>query len=276
MSRTIASGRLVLAEEIGEGGMASVVRAWCNATQTHRAVKLLAPVLARSTKVRHRFQQEAQVMRDLDHPGIARALAWGDDAGLFWIEMELIDGGSLLDWLRAHGPMPARLAVGTVLQVAQAIEAAHAAGVIHRDLKPANVLIGPDERPRVVDFGIARLKDATSITRTGLTMGSYGYMAPEQIQDAKSVDERADVFSLAVLLAVLITDRDPRELDPVLNALSERVDPQLAMAVVRATATDRDHRTASVSALRRALARLEPELPRVPAPSLHVPLTSSS
>ncbi|MCP4808948.1 MAG: serine/threonine protein kinase [Proteobacteria bacterium] len=272
--RIIAGGRLVLTDTIGEGGMASVVRAWDEEAGLWRAVKLLAPALARSTKVRRRFQQEAEVMRDLDHPGIAKVLAFGDDAGLFWIEMELIRGRSLFDWSRTYGAMPSHLAVGALIQVCEAVQAAHAAGVIHRDLKPANVLVGPDERCRVVDFGIARLKDNASITRTGLTMGSYGYMAPEQIADAKSVDERADVFSLGVLLGVLLTDRDPRELDPVLQAVSERVDPQLAMTVVRATTTDRAHRTASVEALARALGRLE--LPRVPAPSLHLPLTSSS
>lgn len=274
--RTIAEGRLVLADTLGEGGMASVVRARDLETGAWRAVKLLSPALARSERVRRRFQQEAQVMRDLDHPGIARVLSWGQDDALFWIEMELVAGRSLLGWLDVHGAMGARQAVEAVLQVCQAVGAAHRAGVIHRDLKPANVLVDERGRCKVVDFGIARLKDGASMTRTGLTMGSFGYMAPEQIADAKSADERADVFSLAVVLAVLITDRDPRELDPVLQALSQKVDPALCMAVVRATTSDPNHRTPSVERLEAALRRVLPELPKVASPSLFVPLTSSS
>ncbi|HJN76934.1 MAG TPA: serine/threonine-protein kinase [Myxococcota bacterium] len=275
MSRVIAEGRLELAETLGEGGMATVVRARDLHTGASRAVKLLAPRLAKNASVRARFRTEAELMQRLDHPHIVKVLDFGEDAGLFWIEMELVGGRNLLHWTHEYGPMPPRLAVEALLPVADALSAAHSEGIVHRDLKPENLLVDAQGRCRIVDFGIARFKDGMGMTRTGLTMGSAGYMAPEQISDAKRVDERADVYSLAVTLAVLVANLDPRDLDEVLRVFSHRVPQSLAMAVVRATASDRDHRTATMERFGRALARSLGDLAPIPprTPGLFLPLS---
>ena len=262
MKRCIAEGRLELAETLGEGGMATVVRARDLHSGALRAVKLLSPKLARSASLRARFRTEAELMQRLDHPHIVKVLDFGEDAGLFWIEMELVEGASLMRWTRDNGPMPPRQAVESLLPVADALAKAHAEGIVHRDLKPENLLLDRDGRVRVVDFGIARFKDGVRVTRTGLTMGSLGYMAPEQISDAKRVDERADVYSLAVTLAAVVSDVDPRDLDRMMEAFAGRVPQSLALAVVRATATDRDHRTATMAAFGSALQRSLQDLPR--------------
>lgn len=274
MTRRIAEGRLELAETLGEGGMATVVRARDLHSGALRAVKLLAPRLARSTSLRARFRTEAELMQRLDHPHIVKVLDFGDDAGLFWIEMELVDGRSLMDWVRRFGPMPAAMAVEALLPVADALNAAHDAGIVHRDLKPENLLVGSDGRCRVVDFGIARFSDGVSMTRTGLTMGSFGYMAPEQVQDAKRVDARADVYSLGVTLAALVSDVDPRNLDAVVHALSRRVPQSLTLAIVRATATEREQRTPTMARFSSALERASEDLAPIPpgTPGLHLPL----
>ena len=189
--------------------------------------------------------------------------------------MELVGGRNLLHWTHEYGPMPPRLAVEALLPVADALSAAHSEGIVHRDLKPENLLVDAQGRCRIVDFGIARFKDGMGMTRTGLTMGSAGYMAPEQISDAKRVDERADVYSLAVTLAVLVANLDPRDLDEVLRVFSHRVPQSLAMAVVRATASDRDHRTATMERFGRALARSLGDLAPIPprTPGLFLPLS---
>jgi serine/threonine-protein kinase len=268
------AGRLALFDELGRGGMASVVRAWCRRDEAWRAVKLLSPVLARRAALRARFKAEAHAMSLLDHPGLCRVYGHGVGPRMAWIEMDLVQGRSLMDWLRAHGAMPASAAVRVIEQACDAVVVAHAAGVVHRDLKPENILVAPDGTPRVVDFGIARLMDSSSLTRTGITMGSYGYMAPEQVQDAKRVDGRADVYSLGMTLATLLTDVDPRNRDAQLDALVQRVSPDLAHVVVRATGAERDLRTASVERLARGLARVREEVGADPSdmPPLHLPI----
>ena len=272
--RTIAEGRLELAETLGEGGMATVVLARDLETGEPRAVKLLAPQLARSASLRKRFRTEAELMQRLDHPHIVKVLDFGEDAGLFWIEMELVGGRSLMHWTREYGPMPPRMAVEALLPVCDALSAAHAEGIVHRDLKPENLLVDAEGRCRVVDFGIARFRDGSSMTRTGLTMGSYGYMAPEQIEDAKRVDERADVYSLGVTLASVVANADPRDLERVFAEFSRRAPQSLALAVVRATASSREHRTPTMARFARRLERAREDLAPLPpgTPALHLPI----
>jgi serine/threonine protein kinase len=274
--KSLDAGRLELVDVLGEGGMATVMRAWDHRDGSWKAVKLLAPRLARSTALRARFANEAAVMSRLDHPGICRVFGFAEDGGQLYIEMELINGGSLAQWLGRNGPMPPRMALDAVVQVCEAVEVAHDAGIIHRDLKPDNVLVGPDGACRVVDFGIARLSDAVSTTRTGITMGSYGFMAPEQVDNAKDVDARADVFSLASILVALVTDARLTDLDDALRRASERLPQELMLTLVRGTTSQRDHRTGTVRQLRRRLERAREHLVVTPAgtPSLHHPLTA--
>lgn len=267
-------GRLLLLEEIGKGGMASVRRVRCLRSGEQRAVKILAPHLSKRGALRQRFLREAQVLKSLEHPGICRVYAAGIDQGLPWIELELVQGQSLHHWMRHHRqPMPPGMAVTAMLGVCEAVAYAHGQGVIHRDLKPENILVDPQERVRVVDFGIARLLDAAGTTRTGIMMGSMGFMAPEQKDDAKRVDARADVFSLCASLGTLLSYRDPRALDEMLEVLSETVSEALLRVVVRGVASDAEHRHQDVGALIRRLRRAQGELQQAPSPnSLYLPL----
>ena len=270
-------GRLLLLEEIGKGGMASVRRVRCLRSGEHRAVKILAPHLSKRGALRQRFLREAQVLKGLEHPGICRVFGAGIDQGLPWIELELVQGQSLHHWMRHHKrPMPPDMAVSAMLEVCEALAYAHQQGVIHRDLKPENILVDPHQHVRVVDFGIARLLDAAGTTRTGIMMGSLGFMAPEQRDDAKRVDARADVYSLCASLGTLLSYRDPRALDQMLEVLSETVPESLLRVVVRGVASDAGHRHQDLAALIRRLRRTQGELAEAPVSlSLHLPLAQA-
>ena len=126
--------------------------------------------------------------------------AFYEDQDNYYLVMELLPHGTLLDWVGRHGPLPPRLATRAVLQVCRGVAAAHSAGVVHRDIKPHNVLITDEGDCKLADFGIARANDEDQLTRTGSTMGTLGYMPPEQRKDAKSVDARADIYSLGATL----------------------------------------------------------------------------
>ena len=252
--------------------MATVVRAWDRRSGQWRAVKLLAPALARSAALRQRFRKEAEVMARLEHPGLGRVHGLGEERGQLYIELELIGGRSLRTWLNRNGPMPAAVAVQAAVEVCEAVEVAHAAGVIHRDLKPDNILVETDGRCRVVDFGIARLLSAVSTTRTGLMMGSIGFMSPEQMENAKDVDARADVYSVAATLVALVTDGPVADMDAALQAASERLPQGLMLALVRATTSRREHRTPDIASLRRRLQREQEQVPVRPCVPLHIPL----
>ncbi len=202
-TRTVGEGRWVPLQVIGEGGQCQVVAVWDVRLRMGRALKVLLPEPAQSRKLRARFVQEAETQRRLIHPHIVRVYEVFPDAELPWMVMELVEGGSLQDWVDRHGPMPPRLAAQAILDAAQGLQAAHAEALVHRDVKPANLLVHSNGRCKVADFGIAR--DPTKgLTRTGAVFGTLGYIAPEQLEDASSVDARADVYGLAASLFALL------------------------------------------------------------------------
>src|SRR5262249_48360366 len=133
----------------------------------------------------------------------------GTREALPYMVMELATGGSLNQWVDTYGSMPARMAGAVVVQAARGLYAAHQLGVVHRDVKPHNVLVSADDQCKVTDFGIARvLQDGeNALTRTGAAMGTIGYMAPEQKDDARAVDIRADIYGLGALLYKLVNGR---------------------------------------------------------------------
>lgn len=184
--------------------MARVYRAYDHRLRQWRAIKLLLPAFARKTQVRQRFEAEAQALALLEHPNVVRIYDVGGDGGQSYIVMEICEGGSVADWLLEHGAMPPRMAVKVAIATCEGMHAAHAAGIIHRDLKPGNLLIDRRGTIKITDFGIART-EALNVTRTGLAMGTMGYMAPEQNESAKGVDERTDVYALGATLYTLLT-----------------------------------------------------------------------
>ena len=265
--QSLAHGRYLLVQRLGEGGMATVYRAFDQRLQVWRAVKVLLPEYARKKKILQRFDAEAQTMALLEHPNIVRVYDVGVEDTHAFIVMELVEGGSLVDWLEAHGRMPPRLAVDVIVATCQALQFAHAKGVIHRDLKPHNIMVDRDGVCRLTDFGIARAGDSDEqLTKTGAVMGTWGFMAPEQRTDAKHVDARADVYAIAATLFSLLTDRTPMDLFLAEQdaSLLEGVPEALVPVLVRATDYKRERRYASAQEFAAALLGVRDALPEIP------------
>ncbi len=270
---TIGRGRYALVAKIAEGGMAGVYRAWDTKLHIWRAVKILLPEFSQRRSLRQRFETEASTMAALDHPNIIRVYDVVTDEALPYMVMELAEGGSLIGWLESYGPMPPRLACSVVIESARGLSAAHAAGVVHRDVKPHNVLVSVEGQCKVTDFGIARVAKLEGMTRTGSTMGTIGYMAPEQRADAKWVDARADIYSLGALLYKLVTGVIVSDLFLVEHEpdLLKNVPEPLHEVVLRACFHARDRRfpdtaalVATLEAIRDLLPPDQPDTPPLP------------
>ena len=203
-------------------------------------------------------------MASLEHRHIVRVYDVGRAGGSPYIVMELVDGGTLVDWVKQHGPMPPRLAVDAMIQTCEGVSAAHARRIVHRDIKPHNVLITAEGLCRVTDFGIARVEDDNEhLTRTGAVFGTWAYMAPEQRADAKKVDARADVYSLGATLYYLVTGRTPMDLfaaekDP---AVMEGIHECLMPVLVKSTQYSRNDRYETVQHFITALVALRETTP---------------
>jgi serine/threonine-protein kinase len=171
------------------------------------AVKVLFPELAADTSFVERFRREAQAAARLNHHNIVSVYDFGESDGSYFIVMEYVDGQTLRDVVRSEGPMAPVRAAGIAADVAAALGAAHAQGVVHRDVKPANVLIS--DEVKVADFGIARAGDPReSLTQTGMVMGTATYLSPEQAQGLP-IDRRSDIYSLGVVLYETLAGRPP-------------------------------------------------------------------
>jgi len=268
--KLLAGGRYILVEPLGEGGMATVYRAWDQRLEVWRAIKVLAPHLGRRKKLVARFEAEARTMALLEHPNVVRVYDVATDGEYAYIVMELVSGGCIVDWMEVNGRVPPRLAAEICAEVAKALHAAHESGVVHRDVKPHNILLDRKGVCKVTDFGIARVnRVGQGLTRTGAVMGTWGYMAPEQRTDASSVDRRADVYALGAMLYAITTDRAPMDLfawdrDPtVLQGLHPAFEP----VVKKACAYERGDRYATADELRNLLLGIAEILPEV-APDL--------
>jgi serine/threonine protein kinase len=277
VSATLLASRYELVECLGQGGMATVHRAFDRQDQRWVAIKLLAPAMARHLVIRQRFSREAEIVAGLSHPNIVPVFAMEQDRGMAWLVMELVEGQTLDRWSRLFGPMPPRMAVETVLQVCDAVGFAHTTGVIHRDIKPGNVLVDPTGRCRVADFGLARGPDSARLTQTGVTMGTFGFMAPEQQDDAVSAGIPADIFSLGATLLSLLIGRTPIDILSGLDDASPTLPLSLSRTLVRTTLPRPEHRPESVDRLARALRGCLADLPPTPpaTPGLHIPLSPS-
>ena len=214
LARMQAVGRYRIEKEIGRGAMGVVYLAHDPTVRRPVAVKVyqLPQGLAahEEEELRERFLREAQAAGALSHPAIVTVYDAGqtEDSGVPYIAMEYVSGDSLRDLLEREGRLSVSRAVRIAGDLAEALGAAHAQGVIHRDVKPANVLVRqPDGAVKIADFGIARLA-SSELTRSGLTLGSPAYMSPEQVR-GRPVDGRGDLFSLAVILYQMICGRRP-------------------------------------------------------------------
>ena len=196
-------------EELGHGGMATVYRATDTVLEREVARKVLHPHLRAAEEARRRFHREARSVARLRHPRVLEIYDFsGEGSEEAYIAAELLTGPTLKQWREQQGEVPAEIAACAAIEIAQALEAAHAAGIVHRDVKPENVLLHENRELKLTDFGIADMLDAQSMTATGQILGSPGHMAPEQIE-GKDCDARTDLFSLGTVIYYLATGRLP-------------------------------------------------------------------
>ena len=210
MDRLIGTsmGPYTITERIGEGGMAIVYKGYQESLHRYVALKVLREELARDQQFLARFRQEALAAANLNHPHILHVYDAGAANGKYFISMAYVDGGTLKDLIHQGLIDPAR-AVAITIQLAEALDHAHNQGLIHRDVKPSNVLMTRDGRPLLTDFGIAKaLFEAQQLTRTGASIGTPEYMAPEQAK-GQSPDGRTDIYALGVVLYEMLAARVP-------------------------------------------------------------------
>jgi eukaryotic-like serine/threonine-protein kinase len=209
MSNTVLDERYVRLGRLGGGGMAEVYLVRDELLDREVAFKVPRRRQAASGEFVERFRREARHVAALSHPNIVQVYDAGETSdGTPYMAMEYVSGGTLRDQLLERGTLPARAAATLVLQVAGALSAAHASGVIHRDVKPENVLVSESGDAKVADFGIARATDATAITKTCHVLGTVRYLSPEQAM-GREVTPASDLYSLGVLLYEALTGEAP-------------------------------------------------------------------
>ncbi|MCU7825999.1 Stk1 family PASTA domain-containing Ser/Thr kinase [Kitasatospora sp. DSM 101779] len=295
--RSAGQGRYVVQAPLGEGGMASVYRAYDTVLGRTVAVKTLHADLARDPSFRERFRREAQAVAALNHVNIVAVHDSGEDTGpagvVPYIVMEYVQGRSVRELVREAaagrpgGTLPLDRALAVTAAVLDALECSHRQGLIHRDIKPANVMTTDDGTVKVMDFGIARAlqSDATAMTRTGTVLGTPQYLSPEQAQ-GRTADARSDLYSVGCMLFELVTGTLPfdgesamsvlyqhvQQPPPVPSSINPSLPPAIDAVVARALSKDPAgrHRSARAMAedIRRAAAGDAPTRPLHSAPTV--------
>jgi serine/threonine protein kinase len=270
-------GKYEILEEIGRGGFATVYCARDPDLDREVALKVLDPALMRDPSLVERFRREARAAARLRHPGIVTVYEVGQAGNRLYMAMELLPGPSLKEIVEQEAPLPVERAVALLRPLAEALDYAHAQGLVHRDVKPSNAILSPEGRPVLTDLGLVRAAQESgsaalslTLSQTGMTLGTPAYMAPEQA-DPKAqapVDHRADLYSLGVVAYEILTGQvpfqgdtplaaavghlmeappPPRELNPALSESAEG-------ALLKMLAKRPDERFQSAGAFVRALA----------------------
>lgn len=210
LDSTVAFSRYEVRERIGEGATAVVYKAWDRELSRLVALKVLKELNALMDVPRQRFRREAQVAAGLSHPNIIPVYDVGEENNRLFIVMELVEGRTLGELLRS-APFPEPQGLAILERVARGVAAAHARGIVHRDLKPGNILVTASGDPKVADFGLAHLEGGSAeLTRTGTTLGTPLYMAPEQVRGhGPEISPRTDVYALGAMLYEIVAGRPP-------------------------------------------------------------------
>jgi len=290
----ISPGRRIgpyeIVEPLGAGGMGEVYRARDTKLDRDVALKILPPAFAGDPERLARFRREAQLLASLNHPHIGAIYGLEEADGIVCLVLELVEGQTLGQRI-ASAPLPLRQALEIGVQIAEALEAAHARGVVHRDLKPANVMIAPGEKVKILDFGIAKAVDpvgsggeAFDLTATGVLVGTVPYMSPEQVR-GRAVDARSDVWSFGCVLFEMLTAEKAfaretiadtmnfiLEHEPRFSALPAATPPAIRGLLRSALAKDPERRLATVADARAGLEEGRLTLSRRPVRASHVAL----
>jgi eukaryotic-like serine/threonine-protein kinase len=256
LNETIADGRYRIERTIGRGAMAVVYLAHDEELQRRVAIKILAEHLSADESIRARFLREARVASRLSHPNVVQVYDANAAGARLFIVMEHVPGSTLSE----SGKVPYDKAVDLILQACAGLQHAHEAGLVHRDVKPANLLLREDDVLKIADFGIARVADATQLTKQGTILGTAAYLAPEQAA-GEQVGPPADIYSVGAVLYELLTGQRPYEVDS-LAELAERqrsgmitpprdldrsIPPGIEAAVMHALAREPSFRPASAA-----------------------------
>ncbi|WP_090771871.1 Stk1 family PASTA domain-containing Ser/Thr kinase [Nonomuraea maritima] len=280
----LLDGRYRIESRIAQGGMATVYLALDIRLDRTVALKVMHRSLAADPAFVRRFIGEAKSVASLSHPNVVAVFDQGTDNDVVYLSMEYVPGRTLRDILRERGRLPAREALEILIPVLAALGAAHQAGMVHRDVKPENVLMTDDGRVKVVDFGLARAIEATNQTRTGMMIGTIGYMAPEQVTTG-AADVRSDVYAAGIMLFELVTGQQPydgetpmsvayRHVHDTVPAPSSLVPevPQLVDVLVgHATAREPHDRPADATAMLVHAVEAHRVLPRTTTPPMPGP-----
>src|ERR671929_251292 len=252
---TLIGGRFRLEEQIGSGGMSSVYRAFDPTLERWVAMKLMHRDISHDPDQLERFRREARAVARLSHPHVVTVIDAGEDDGTPYIVFEYVEGETLKDRIRRLGRLPVTEAVAYAIEIGRALSCAHSHRLVHRDVKPQNVLIDPDGRAKVTDFGIARSLEAQGLTAAGRVLGTTDYVSPEQAL-GHQVTEQSDIYSLGICLYEMLTGEVPYRADtqvavamkhvrdplPDVQRRRPEVSASLARVVERATAKETQNR----------------------------------
>jgi eukaryotic-like serine/threonine-protein kinase len=277
-------GRYRVENELGRGGMAKVYRGQDTVLGRTVAIKILAPQYAEDQGFVQRFRREAQAAARISNQTIVSVFDTGSDDGVHFIVMEYVEGRTLADYLTGGGRIMPDRAIDIAIDVARALEAAHAQGVIHRDIKPGNIMLDGQGDVKVTDFGIARVTaTAETVAQTAAVLGTASYLSPEQAQ-GQPVDVRSDIYSLGCVLFEMVTGRPPFPGDSPVTVASKHVleqptppsqinhdvSPDLDAVILRALAKNPANRYQSATEMREDLERVKRGQPVEATPLLPV------
>ncbi len=220
----ILAGRYEIIEKIGEGGMAYVFKARDNLLNRYVAIKVLKDEYSKDEVFVKRFRTEAQSAASLIHPNIVSVFDVGEDKGISYIVMELLESKTLKDYIQEKGALSTEITLKIAAQIASALEAAHKAHIVHRDIKPQNIILNQNLVAKVTDFGIAKVANATSATITsfGNTMGSVHYFSPEHAKGGYT-DAKSDLYSLGVVMYEMATGKLPFDAESAVSVALKHI-----------------------------------------------------